>query len=80
MPPMNRFEQLDSKTDRLCGKVDELNISFVQLKEKVKSIEQRLTSTERRINVQAGWFLGILCILVTGVLGILSKIVFFPNS
>ncbi|WP_419866690.1 hypothetical protein [Microcystis viridis] len=42
-------------------------------------IEKRIDDLNVRVNISNNGFLGIVEILVTGILGILGKIVFFPN-
>ena len=49
------------------------------LDSKVMEIEKRIDDLNVRVNISNNGFLGIVEILVTGILGILGKIVFFPN-
>jgi len=42
-------------------------------------IEKRIDDLNARVNITTNGFLGIVGILVTGILGILGKVVFFPN-
>ncbi|CCI24780.1 conserved hypothetical protein [Microcystis aeruginosa PCC 9809] len=49
------------------------------LDSKVMEIEKRIDDLNVRVNITTNGFLGIVEILVTGILGILGKIVFFPN-
>ena len=50
------------------------------LDSKVMEIEKRIDDLNVRVNISNNGFLGIVEILVTGILGILGKIVFFPNT
>ena len=49
------------------------------LDSKVMEIEKRIDDLNARVNITTNGFLGIVGILVAGILGILGKIVFFPN-
>jgi ribonucleoside-diphosphate reductase alpha chain len=52
---------------------------FFALKSPRTAIEKRINDLNGRLNITSNAFLGIVGILVTGILTILGKIVFFPN-
>lgn len=71
---------LKDKIEKIEGNVNDLKIGQAEIKAELKGLDQRMTATENRINSQGNWFVSILAILVTGILTILGKIVFFGNN
>lgn len=85
-----RFNELERKIDGIDKKLD---IHIVRTDEKFKSVDQRFDEIDKRLNqvdrsievINARLntftlgFLSIVGILVTGLLGIVTKVVFFPN-
>jgi tetrahydromethanopterin S-methyltransferase subunit G len=57
----------------------DLKIGQARIEEKINGIDKRLELIENRVNNQTSWFIGSFVALVGGLLGILSKFVFFPN-
>ena len=57
----------------------DLKIGQARIEEKINGIDKRLELIEHRVNNQTSWFIGSFVALVGGLLGILSKFVFFPN-
>jgi hypothetical protein len=57
----------------------DLKIGQARIEEKLNGIDKRLELIENRVNKQTSWFIGSFVALVGGLLGILSKFVFFPN-
>ena len=57
----------------------DLKIGQARIEEKINGIDKRLELIENRVNDQTSWFIGSFVALVGGLLGILSKFVFFPN-
>ena len=51
-----------------------------QADKRMGSLENRLSSYEIRTNSQTNWFLVIISVFVTGILGLFAKVVFFPIS
>jgi hypothetical protein len=57
----------------------DLKIGQARIEEKSNGIDKRLELIENRVNNQTSWFIGSFVALVGGLLGILSKFVFFSN-
>jgi peptidoglycan hydrolase CwlO-like protein len=78
--------RIEGKIDSLQRDVNKLEIGQSEIRgdikaldSKVMEIEKRIDDLNVRVNISNNGFLGIVGILVTGILGILGKIVFFPN-
>jgi predicted nucleic acid-binding Zn-ribbon protein len=79
-------KDVSQKFDKIEERLTRLEIGQSELKGDIKALDSKVIETEKRINdlngrlnVTSNAFLGIVGILVTGILGILGKIVFFPN-
>jgi hypothetical protein len=57
----------------------DLKIGQARIEEKINGVDKRLELIENRVNNQTSWFIGSFVALVGGLLGILSKFVFFSN-
>jgi len=80
-------KDVSQKFDKIEERLTKLEIGQSELKGDIKALDSKLIETEKRINdlngrlnITSNAFLGIVGILVTGILGILAKIVFFPNT
>jgi uncharacterized membrane protein YgaE (UPF0421/DUF939 family) len=79
-------KDVSQKFDKIEERLTKLEIGQSELKGDIKALDSKLIETDKRINdlngrlnITSNAFLGIVGILVTGILGILAKIVFFPN-
>ena len=79
-------KDVSQKFDKIEERLTKLEIGQSELKGDIKTLDSKLIETDKRINdlngrlnITSNAFLGIVGILVTGILGILAKIVFFPN-
>jgi len=79
-------KDVSQKFDKIEERLTKLEIGQSEIKGDIKTLDSKLIETEKRINdlngrlnITSNAFLGIVGILVTGILGILGKIVFFPN-
>jgi uncharacterized membrane protein YgaE (UPF0421/DUF939 family) len=79
-------KDVSQKFDKIEERLTKLEIGQSELKGDIKALDSKLIETDNRINdlngrlnITSNAFLGIVGILVTGILGILAKIVFFPN-
>lgn len=79
-------KDVSQKFDKIEERLTRLEIGQSELKGDIKALDSKVIETEKRINdlngrlnVTSNAFLGIVGILVTGILTILGKIVFFPN-
>ena len=82
----NLQRDVTQKFDKIDERLTKLEIGQSELKGDIKALDSKLIETDKRINdlngrlnITSNAFLGIVGILVTGILGILAKIVFFPN-
>ena len=83
-----RIGHVEKRIDDTNQRIDDTRISLEkQMQQMQSSLEKRIDSTDRRIDdTNAGLnsitigFLGIVGILVTGILTVLGKLVFFPSS
>lgn len=79
----NRFSELDRKIDSIDKKLD---VYIAKTDEQLRGIEKRLDDTNKRIDdtntrlntITFGIF-SVVGVFATGILGIMAKIVFFPN-
>ena len=79
-------KDVSQKFDKIEERLTKLEIGQSEIKGDIKALDSKVIETEKRINdlngrlnVTSNAFLGIVGILVTGILTILGKIVFFPN-
>ncbi|MDB9422965.1 DUF4164 domain-containing protein [Microcystis aeruginosa CS-563/04] len=79
-------KDVSQKFDKIEESLTKLEIGQSELKGDIKALDSKVIETEKRINdlngrlnITSNAFLGIVGILVTGILTILGKIVFFPN-
>lgn len=79
-------KDVSQKFDKIEERLTKLEIGQSELRGDIKALDSKVIETEKRINdlngrlnITSNAFLGIVGILVTGILGILAKIVFFPN-
>ena len=79
-------KDVSQKFDKIEERLTKLEIGQSEIKGDIKTLDSKLIETDKRINdlngrlnITSNAFLGIVGILVTGILGILGKIVFFPN-
>ena len=75
-----KFDKIDERLTKLEIVQSELRGDIKALDSKVIETEKRINDLNGRLNVTSNAFLGIVGILVTGILGILGKIVFFPKT
>ena len=80
-------KDVSQKFDKIEERLTKLEIGQSELRGDIKALDSKVIETEKRINdlngrlnVTSNAFLGIVGILVTGILTILGKIVFFPNT
>jgi hypothetical protein len=74
------FAKSDANQARLEASLNDLKIEMGKISEKVSGIDKRLDIIENRVNGLTGWLIGVLFILITGLLGLLGKVAFFPGT
>jgi hypothetical protein len=65
--------------DLINGLDKKIDVNQARIEEKISGLDKRMEIIEGRINGLTGWLIGILFALVTGLLGLLGKVTFFPN-
>jgi chromosome segregation ATPase len=71
-----RFRSIDERFKSIDQRFDDLN---QQMNQRFDDTNRRIDENSARLNTFSLGFLGIVGVLVTGLLGIVSKVVFFPN-
>jgi archaellum component FlaC len=81
-----RFDKLEAQIQKIDALDKKLDIHIAKTDERLKGIDSKLTQLDKRIdsvdtrlNTFMIGFLSIIGIMVTGILGIIGKVVFFPN-
>jgi tetrahydromethanopterin S-methyltransferase subunit G len=69
-------KRLDAGNTQLHKRLDDVN---AQLNKRLDDTNSQIAQLQGRVTSQTNWFIGIFTVLVTGLLGILGKIAFFPN-
>ncbi|MBL1210998.1 MAG: hypothetical protein FWJ34_15380 [Geminocystis sp. GBBB08] len=75
----SKFELLDKKIDSLQSDLNTVTIDVEKLKTQNEQIVKRLDTVDARLNTITLGVFGLVGVLVTGLLTIISKIVFFSN-
>ena len=76
-----RLDDTNKRIDDTNKRIDDTRASLEKQIETTKSsLENRIDDTNARLNSITISFLGLVGILVTGILTVLSKVVFFPNT
>lgn len=78
MPAVTENDLKELK-DLITAGFNKLEVNQARLEEKITGLDKRMEIIESRINGLTGWLIGILFALVTGLLGLLGKVAFFPN-
>ncbi len=83
-----RLDDTNKRIDDTNKRIDDTRASLekqiemtrASLEKQINDTNQRIGDTNARLNSITIGFLGIVGILVTGILTVLSKVVFFPNT
>lgn len=65
-------EKLKSQNEQIVKRLESVDKRF-------DSVDKRFDNVENRLNSMTIGFFGIVDVLVTGLLGIIGKLAFFPN-
>lgn len=71
-----KIDAMDKKLDIYIAKTDE---RLKGIDSKLTQLDKRIDSVDTRLNTFMIGFLSIIGIMVTGILAIIGKVVFFPN-
>jgi archaellum component FlaC len=78
-----KIDVIDKKLDIHIARTDEklkaIDERFDQLDKRIDDVNKRVDSVDARLNTFMLGFLSIVGIMATGMLGIVGKVVFFPN-
>lgn len=78
-----KIDAIDKKLDIYIARTDErlkgIDGKLSQLDQRIDDTNKRIDSVDARLNTFMLGFLSIIGIMVTGILGIVGKVVFFPN-
>ena len=76
----SKFDKIDQKLDKAISRIESLEVGQARVEEKVTGLEKRLDDTNSRLNSVFIGFVSIFGILVTGLLTVVGKLVFFPGN
>ena len=74
-----RFDAVESRLERVEIKVQDLAISGAKIESKVDGLEKRIDDTNTRLNTITFGIFSVVGVFAAGILGIITKIFFFPN-
>lgn len=78
-----RFNTIDERFRSLEQRIDDTNKRIEQriddTNKRIEQVDKRIDSVNARLNTFTLGFLSIVGTLVTGLLSIVTKVVFFPN-
>ncbi|AIE76071.1 hypothetical protein [Synechocystis sp. PCC 6714] len=70
----------ESDLKELKDLIIEVKVSQARMEAQLAGIDKRLDVIQSRVGGLTNWIVGILFALVGGLLGLLGKFAFFPNS
>jgi chromosome segregation ATPase len=74
-----RFEQVDKRFEQVDKRFEQVDKRFEQVDKRFEQVDRQIEAVNARLNTFLLGFLSIVGILVTGLLGIVGKVVFFPS-
>ena len=72
-------QEVNQKFEKLDERLHKVEIEIATVKGEVTGLGKRVDDINNRFNIMTVGFLSIVGVLVTGILGIIGKVVFFPN-
>ncbi len=73
-----RLTVIETRMDEWRPSISKIS-DLADVKADIRNIDKRLDEFNSRFNIMTLGFLSIIGVLVTGVLGAIAKLVFFPN-
>lgn len=70
---------INSRFDKLSGDITDIKVNLAKIESKTDGLEKRVDDLNGRLNIMTIGFLSIVGVLVTGILGVVGKLAFFPN-
>lgn len=75
-----RFDKVDERFDKVDERLTKLEIGQAEIKAEVSGLQKRTDDLNGRLNIMTVGFLSVIGVFATAIIGILSKLVFFPNN
>jgi chromosome segregation ATPase len=75
-----KFDKVDERFDKVDERLTKLEIGQAEIKSEVSGLQKRTDDLNGRLNIMTVGFLSVIGVFATAIVGILSKIVFFPNN
>ena len=73
-------QEVNQKFEKQDERLRQIEIEIATVKGEVTGLGKRVDDLNNRFNIMTVGFLSIVGVLVTGILGIIGKVTFFPNS
>jgi hypothetical protein len=70
---------INNRFDKLSENITDIKVGLGKLESKAEGLEKRVDDINGRLNIMTIGFLSIVGVLVTAILGMFGKLVFFPN-
>lgn len=76
----NNIDKISDELKETRKEINQIHVDVEKIKGQNEQITKRLDNVENRLNSMTIGFLSIVGVLVAGLLGIIGKLSFFPNS
>jgi hypothetical protein len=73
-----RFDKLSENITDIKEDITDLKVGLGKIESKTEGLEKRVDDINGQLNIMTIGFLSIVGVLVTAILGMLGKLVFFP--
>jgi hypothetical protein len=71
---------INLRFDKLSEDITDIKVNLAKIESKTDGLEKRVDDINGRLNIMTIGFLSIVGVLVTGILGVVGKFVFFPTK
>jgi hypothetical protein len=71
---------VSERFDKVDERLTKLEIGQAEIKAEVSGLQKRTDDLNGRLNIMTVGFLSVIGVFATALVGIISKLVFFPNS
>lgn len=76
----SRFNELEKGQTEIKGEIKTLDAKMQGIEKRIDDTNKRIDDLNGRLNIMTIGFLSIVGVLVTGILGIIGKVVFFSSN